>query len=178
MYDLGFRRRWLTQFERLCVMLTLLLGAVAIQGQVAANGTSRGVKDWDFQSPFRYVIVSGVTRTELYANRGPDYYVMDVLLEDRAFSEGNLITLFKLLSKRFSDRPALLVHVYTSLHAIRTPEEYDRIDLAGPKDDYYKYKYAFFSRNGNGERFQYGIPSVVAAKEVIITPAPAEWPPK
>ncbi len=97
---------------------------------------------------------------------------MDVLMDDEAFSEKNLITLFKLLNDRFADRPTLFVNVYTSLDAVRTPEEYDRTDLAGPSEDYFKYKWASFSRNGNGERFRYGIPNSVKSKEVIINPSP------
>ena len=104
--------------------------------------------------------------------------MMDVLMEDKAFNESNLKLLFSMLSKRFTDRPSLFVDVYTSLDAIRTPEEYDETGLFGPVDDYYKYKYASFSRNGNGESFEYGIPNLVKPTIVIMKPPPAVWPPK
>ncbi len=123
------------------------------------------------RSPFRYLIVSGVSETEKYANRGPHYYVMDVLMEDSAFNESNLKILFGLLNKRFNERPGLFVNVYTSLDAIRTPEEYDETDLFGPIEDYHRVKFAFYSRSEGGERFQYGIPNVVKPTVVVIKSA-------
>ncbi|MGD9560964.1 MAG: hypothetical protein AB7F88_01945 [Pyrinomonadaceae bacterium] len=144
-----------------CVIAGTLAHSLIAQDTGAPTGNTNS------RSPFRYIIVSGVSRIEKYANRGPEYYVMDVLMEDSAFNEANLKILFGLLSKRFQDRPGLFVHVFTAMDAIRTPEEYDGTSLWGPVEDYHKYKFAFFTRNGYGESFRYGIPGLV--KPTVVT---------
>ena len=109
------------------------------------------------------------TKLQKDVNQHADYWVLEVLLEEEAFSEGNLTELFKLLGKRFADRPGLVVNVFTSLKALRTPEEYDRTDLCCLRKDYRKYKYAIYNRDDNGERFVYEIPGRQPRKEVFLS---------
>lgn len=123
-----------------------------------------------FHSPFRYLIIAGETKLEKYVNRFPDDNLyLQILIEDRAFNEENLTTLFKLLSKRFSTTKNLTVEVYTNLDAVKTPEEQDHSRLYGPMDNYYSYKNAYYNRNIKGEQsFVYSIPNFVTKKSVVI----------
>lgn len=123
-----------------------------------------------FRSPFRYIIVSGETILERYVNRNADAFLMiEVLIEDKDFNENNLKMLSELLSKRFSSAKVFTAYIYTSLEAIKTPEENDKSDLKGPKDDYFKYKRAEFSRNVFGnEWLEYWIPDLMDGKVVVL----------
>jgi hypothetical protein len=114
--------------------------------------------------PFRYVIVAGVSEVEKYKEQVRPALV--VLMDDSAFSEANLIKLFELIGQRYAGSDFLSVDVFTSLKAIRTPEENDKLALWGPIENYRQYKYAFFVRNGYGEWFVYSIPGRVKEKEV------------
>lgn len=111
-------------------------------------------------------------------NENPENTDIEVLMEDRAFNERNLRILFQILSERFNEKSGLSVEVYTSLDAIRTPEENENIDLKGPIDNYEDYKYAFYFRNGFGEYFQYGIPNRVFRKDVFMKAPPSVQSPK
>ncbi len=114
-------------------------------------------------APFRYVIVAGVSETEQYVNRNPESIMyLEVLIEDSAFNEKNLKTLFKLLDKRFNSSNLLIVYVYTSLGAILTPEENDKLNLKGQIDDIEKkYKVANYSRlKGRDKSFTYSVPGM------------------
>jgi hypothetical protein len=73
--------------------------------------------------------VADTTELQKYINRGSGYRDLVVVLEEKAFNEKNLRELFTLLSKRFDDRPGLFISVTTSLAAVRTPEEYEQMDL-------------------------------------------------
>jgi len=117
-----------------------------------------------FKSPFRYVVVRDTSEIQRYVNE-PDRASLEVLLDEPAFTEKNLLQLFKLLAERYRE-PLVHIWLFTSLDAIRTPEEWDRTNLWGPVENYAKYKYAVFIRDGNGERFIYGIPGVIDSKEV------------
>jgi len=120
------------------------------------------------------VIVAGVSEIEKSVNQVRPSLV--VLLDDGAFTEPNLITLFELIGRRYSSEPSLSVDVFTSLKAIRTPEENDALPLWGPIEDYRRFKYAFFVRNGYGEWFTYGIPGRVKEKEVRLKMSAPEIP--
>jgi hypothetical protein len=95
------------------------------------------------------VIVAGVTDLDKYVNRFDDDLYIEVLIEDAAFNEDNLRNLFKMLSERFADQSVLSVWVYTSMDAIKTPEETDHSRLKGPIDNYKKYKFAHFLIRSN-----------------------------
>ncbi|MDQ3633577.1 MAG: hypothetical protein M3405_03585 [Acidobacteriota bacterium] len=124
-------------------------------------------------APFRYVIVAGVSRLEKHINRDPENSLyLEVIMEDSAFNEKNLKTLFKLLDKRFNKTNSLYIEVYTSLGAILTPEENDRLDLKGSIDDVEKkYKIAkYFRLKDKDKSFTYSIPGM-DGKEVLIEQA-------
>lgn len=156
-------------------IIFLLSSAVGINVSAQKIGTAKHkqskpeITENGFRSPFRYIIVRGVSKLEEYVNENPDNLSLEVLIENRGFTERNLILLFQLLSKRFTEKPGLTVEVYTSLDAIRTPEENEAINLKGPIDNYKQYKYAFYNRNGYGEYFTYGIPGKVRNKEIVLT---------
>ncbi|MFZ1701349.1 MAG: hypothetical protein WBO10_13185 [Pyrinomonadaceae bacterium] len=134
------------------------------QAKGAVPKESRSIRS----APFRYVIIRGVSDIEQYVNVNPDNEFFEVLMEDGAFNESNLTALFKLLSGRFTAKSGLTVNVFTNLNAIHTPEENDRLGLKGPIEDYKKYKYAIFVRNGYGEYFNYGIPGRIEDKRIVI----------
>ena len=127
--------------------------------------------DSKVRSPFRYVIVAGVSRIEKYVNENKESLDLEVLMEDKAFNEDNLRCLFQFLSKRFTERPGLAVYVYTTLDVIDTPEENDHRDLKGPVSKYTRYKHAFYFRNGEkcDERFDYSIPGLLKNKRVYLS---------
>jgi hypothetical protein len=162
------KKRWI-----LIIICLILSSPITIfsQRKIDKSKTKNKAKKEaeEFKSPFRYIIVSGVTEIEKYSNNDDgENFSMVVLIEDKAFNEKNLRILYNLLDKRFNQSPGLYVEVYTSLNAIRTPEEYEHINNVGPIDNYFKYKWAFFIRNGYGKWFEYGIPKIVEEKRVEI----------
>ena len=149
--------------------MILFAASSIVAGQASHNrSNSKMSRSDNYRAPFRYVIVEGVSKLEKYVNDDPDNLYFEVLMEDQAYTEKNLILLFRMLSARFVERPGLSIYVYTSLSAIRTPEENEDIDLLGPVENYENYKYASFNRNGYGEYFDYGIPGKVRHKLVEI----------
>lgn len=119
------------------------------------------------EAPFRYVIIAGTSEIELFVN-DDNYVCFEVLMEERSFTEKNLIILYKLLDDRFKAKPNFSLHVTTTLAALRTPEEFDQLGLWGPVEDYQKYKFAFFHRSPSGKRINYSIPRKVRDKTVWI----------
>src|SRR6266480_3066910 len=73
-----------------------------------------------YHSPFRYIVIANeVTKPDGDVTNSTR--TVSVLLDERAFSEGNLKNLFALLSKRFAAPKRLDVWLYTSLEQIETP---------------------------------------------------------
>ena len=144
--------------KNLGLLLILLLLSMSARGQKVPE---------EYRSPFRYVIVAGVSATDKYANEQLPLNMI-VLMDDKAFNEGNLRTLFTLIAKRYPEAPQLSVDVYTTLDAIMTPEESDHADLWGAVAGYQRFKYAFLSKNGHGEYFSYGIPGKLKETKVWI----------
>jgi len=126
----------------------------------------------DPETPFRYVIVEGVSEIEKFVNKDPKRLHIEVLMEDKAFNEKNLIKLFDLISRRFVSKESLWIAVYTSLDAIFTPEERDGQAMYERVSDYKRFKYAFMYRNGYGDFFYYAIPGKVKEKKVILRAGP------
>lgn len=152
------------KFVLLC--LIILTSSVFAAAQIKPEKNENN-QNKEFRSPFRYVIINGVSEVEKYVNRLPDENLyLEVLLEDKAFTEENLKMLFELLSERYRSVPALTIWVYTSLNAVRTPDENDHLNLRGPIDSYFKYKYAYFWRNLVTEGFDYSIPN--STKKTVI----------
>lgn len=106
------------------------------------------------RSPFRYVIVSDNVSGE-ESDPNDDARHVDVLLDDRAFSETNLRLLFKLVSERFPAPQMLDVRVYTNLEDVETPEEREAFKASeGPDDPSdYKYRRAFYFRDYHGNEW-------------------------
>lgn len=122
------------------------------------------------KSSLRYIIVGRETELEKYVNRFPeDLLLLEVLLADKDFNETNLIKLSKLLSKRYASTKNLSIYIYTSLEAIKNPEENDQSNLKGHVDNIDKFKHAIFSRNSYGnEWFTYSIPKRIKKKIVVV----------
>ena len=110
------------------------------------------------ESPFRYVITrSDITEGTHYPQGGKfRARGVDVLLDEKSFSESTLKQLFALISKRFPDPAELHVSVYTSLDDMMTPEEGEfvatncTLDLAK-----LKFSPAFYTRDREREQFVY-----------------------
>ena len=110
------------------------------------------------QSPFRYVITRSEITEGTHYPEGGKFRArgVDVLLDEKSFSESTLKQLFALISKRFLDPAELHVSVYTSLDDMMTPEEGEFIatnctlDLAK-----LKFPPAFYTRDSERERFVY-----------------------
>ena len=110
------------------------------------------------RSPFRYVITwNKITEGTSYPQGGKfRARGVDVLLDEKSFSESTLRQLFALISKRFPDPAELNVSVYTSLEDMMTPEEGEQVatnctlDLAT-----LKFPPAFYTRGNEREQFVY-----------------------
>jgi len=154
------------------VLLSVMIieSGVSAQSQSSHNQsvpTENVHKKYDNKA-FRYTIVAETSGVQRYVNEGRDYRYIVVLLEDAAFTEANLKTLFFLLSKRYDDRTGLYARIFTSLEAIPTPEEYDRMDLYGPVANYRQYKNAYFSRDSRGNVIRYEIPGKIKLKDIFL----------
>lgn len=88
------------------------------QNQEEINEIKRQQK---FRSPFRYIIVSNITEKELELTIPQRR--LEILMDEKAFSEKNLKLLFNLLEKRFPLPIPLEIIVHISLATIETPEE-------------------------------------------------------
>lgn len=134
---------------------------------IFAQGDNVQVRRKEHKSPFKYVIVGGYSEIEKYIFENAD--VIEVLIDERAFNERNLKTLFKLLKKRFSNKEVLDIQVYTTLNQIRTPEENDYLNLWGVKKNVKQYKWAVFTKVSDREEIEYGIPGVIKSKTVVLS---------
>src|SRR6185436_379894 len=100
--------------------LVLVAGLVLLfplfnNGLRATQGTRPMQKASDlkpFRSSIRYAIV-GNNVADITGDGKDAQRVVGVLMDEKAFSEENLRTLFPLLSKRFPDPQRLIVQVFT-----------------------------------------------------------------
>lgn len=146
-------------------LLIVLTGFV--HGQNSSNDSHDVELPEEYRSRFRYLIVRDTSEPQFYVNSIDKKTLnLDVFLDDCAFTEINLRELFSLLKKRYKTYEYLDISVFTDLKAIRTPEEYDRTGLWGPKPGYKEFKYAIYMKNGYGERYIYTIPGKVSEKEI------------
>jgi hypothetical protein len=139
-----------------------------------------------YTSPFRYVIVHNEVIVDedepSYTNRR-----VEVLLDEKAFSEKTLKQLLEFLVKRFPTPDSLTITVYTNLEQIDTPEEREtgRIFVESPtgrgkptEEELMSRKYpsAVLMRQDGNELFRYTIkPNNLRLKTVILKgrdPAP------
>ncbi|MGE0104127.1 MAG: hypothetical protein AB7H86_17170 [Blastocatellales bacterium] len=121
------------------------------------------------KSEFRYIIYSNEVDD---TGRAKDTRrVIKILLDEKAFSEQTLKTLFYLLSKRYSDPDWLEVEVYTNLKQIPTPEENDLgwISEVDSDPEFDKFHRSFLMRYDGNEFFRYNpTPPSRKLKTVII----------
>src|SRR5574341_2511954 len=123
-----------------------------------------------FQSPVRYAIVENKV-VSLTGDSEQGYRYVVILLDERAFSEDTLKSLFKLVSARFPTPHHLNVQIYTSLEQVETPEEYEqgRVSESPGDPNMDKYHWAFFIRTNDSELIRYNPkPPNPAMKTVVL----------
>jgi hypothetical protein len=110
-------------------------------------------REASYYAPIRYVIVYNSMFLNDTERR------IEILMDEKQFTESNLIAVFDLIKKRFPEPARLMIKVHTSLATIETPEEREMIALSHTSrfsKVRLKYKEAFFSRFQNGrESFSY-----------------------
>jgi hypothetical protein len=106
------------------VIVTYLLIIMFADVSVLSQETSPADKNTKYRSPFRYVIVANEVEPAINKNDEARRTVT-TLLDKKSFSKENLVTLFRLVSKRFPRPKLLYIHVYTDLADVETPEEAD-----------------------------------------------------
>ncbi|MEZ5427989.1 MAG: hypothetical protein R2747_17085 [Pyrinomonadaceae bacterium] len=103
---------------------------------------------------FRYVIFSNLIQE--FDDPKLNSRNIGVLIDEKAFSENNLVRLFYMLSKRYPEPEFLDVSVYTNLEQTPTPEEMDQGFTSENEDstgDHYPW--AVYIRNDSNEFFNY-----------------------
>ena len=96
----------------------------------AAQTIQTNAKSEEFRSPFRYAIVSNKIDPAI-SRKDETRRFVEVLLDGKSFSKENLITLLKLVSKRYPKPHLLYVNVFTSLEDVETPEEREQSKISG-----------------------------------------------
>jgi len=80
-------------------------------------------------SSFRYVIIYNEVVDAVHnldsSRTGPKQRFVDVLMQEEAFSEENLRTLYQSISKRFPEPQHLSVSVVTNISDTETPDEHE-----------------------------------------------------
>ena len=99
-----------------------------------------------YRSPFRYVIYNN----QLYSFGRS----IDVLLDEKSFSEKTLRELFQLVAEKYPEPKHLVINVVTDLDVALTPEERDapaisEVEICGG-DRMDKYHRAIFIRSSDG----------------------------
>lgn len=97
---------------------TIWLVLASFLAPAMGQSRSRAKYNVDTSVPtFRYIIVSN--EIDAYQNPKLNRRVIQVLMDERAFSEKTLRALFSLVSKRFPRPESLYVDVATSLEQLR-----------------------------------------------------------
>lgn len=123
-----------------------------------------------FRSDFRFVILSD----EVYDATGKKDMTrsMQVLMDDKAFSEENLTKLFKLLLKKYPKPNWMDVSVVTNLEQVATPEESEREMIMSHTNNHPEfglYNHAILRRHGGDEFFRFTInPPKTEMKTVVL----------
>jgi hypothetical protein len=156
------------------IILSLVLCIVFLS---TANGLATGnscygsqklVKNKNKRAAFRYVIISNKVDN---VDPNNSFRAVEVLLDEKAFSEENLKKLFLQVSKRYPEPEWLKIHVYTSLEQVPTPEESEQPAISEDYDNPYndKYHWAFFMREDGNEQFRYNPkPPDIDLKTVVL----------
>ncbi|HEV8367490.1 MAG TPA: hypothetical protein VGQ39_06015 [Pyrinomonadaceae bacterium] len=102
--------------------------------EIGINHTSQKQNPFNqSRSPFRYVIVRNDVR-DIAGDPKDAHRFIEILLDEKSFSEQTLKELFKLVSVRFPKPNRLDVWVYTSLEQVKTPEESEIGNLSESND--------------------------------------------
>ena len=169
-------------------MRTILSIALCIGFLFAANSLAGfnnkhvlpAQNQYNYSSPFRYVIVNN----EVIDDSGDPkdaYRYVEVLLDEKAFSEATLKKLFKLLSKRFPKPSTMDVSVSTNLEQVDTPEERDepKVSEAPATPSLNRYPSALLIRIDGNELFRYTPnPPNTEMKTVILRGRDPQAPPR
>ena len=137
--------------RRIALCLSLLTTSIA--GGATVKHMPQAVN----RSPFRYVIVFNEVIDDSGNPPKDAYRYVEVLLDEKAFSEETLKELFKLLSKRFPKPNAMHVEVSTNLEQVDTPEERQagKMSEAPGNPALDRYPSALLIRQGGNELFRY-----------------------
>ena len=108
----------------LCAGSVMLNISTSVNGQAKREKSKQQISGQTYKAPFRYVIISNHVYTPTGDRRDTSRFI-EVLLDEKAFSEETLRQLFKLISQRFPKPRWLDVDVYPNLDQTETPEESD-----------------------------------------------------
>lgn len=136
------------------VFMSQMVAQTVVDGEGRHKTQTR--REPNYRASFRYVIVYNEIVGGEDDLREAFRYV-EVLLDERAFSEKTLKELFRLLSKRFREPKDMDVAVYTSLEQIDTPEERDAGKISEAPEDpaLDQHPSAVLIRKGECEFFRY-----------------------
>lgn len=141
--------RWATRY--FCLVLIVFAFCFIGLGQ-ERNETATMNTGLDDSPKFRYTIVAKTSEIQRFVEKATNSYDLMILLELSELNEANLRKLFDLLDKRFCDKPMMYAWVFTSLEQVPTPEEFDRMDLYGPRKGFENKGYATLIRYPGGEK--------------------------
>lgn len=141
-----------TRARYTCVIVVVGIVVLQLAGSVDAQKATP--RDRSTENLFRYAIVENSVSHE--DNPKLISRHIEVLLDERAFSEKTLRVLFDLVSKRYATPKNLNVDVYTNLEQIMTPEERDYGSVSGGMDtNPDKFLWAVYLRNPYAHFFRY-----------------------
>ena len=125
------------------LVLLIALAFLPVWGQ-------KGKQSGNVKSPpLRYVFI------ENRIDDGGDRRILQVLMDEKAFSERNLRILFELIGKRFPNDD-LVVSVFTSLEDAPTPEERDEGSISEETESRpVKHYWAVYLRHEGYDFFRY-----------------------
>jgi hypothetical protein len=162
------------EVKKLFLSMRVLFLLLIPLGCAQAQQVRDAAEEQDGVSAFRYTIVAETSRVQRFVNSQNDRRDIFVLLDDKAFNETNLRLLLKLLSDRYEEFPWFAASVFTSLEAVPTPEEFDRMGLYGPRPNYRDFKYAFLKRDPRGMTITYQIPGEIPSRHIFVGPIPKQ----
>lgn len=148
--------RWAIRY--LCSVLIVLAFCCLAFGQERNEAATMNT-GLDDSPKFRYTIVAKTSEIQRFVEKATNSYDLMILLEPSELNEANLRKLFNLLETRFCDRSKMSAWVFTSLEQVPTPEEFDRMDLYGPRKGFENQGYATLIRYPGGEKsISYRVP--------------------
>ena len=133
------------------LLVLLVVGIAPVFGQEPAGPA----EDVQQRPAFRYVIIEN--RLDTFSYMTQKHRVVEVLMDEKSFSERNLRVLFELMSRRFPHEDLLDVWVHTSLDQAPTPEERDLGGTSGGDGPGFigRYYWAVYVRTREHENFRY-----------------------